>query len=59
MYGPATVLVYTIGKGVHSFFLDPSLGEFILAQENIQIPNHGSVYSVNEGNFIPVDIVEP
>lgn len=51
LYGPATVLVYTIGKGVHSFFLDPSLGEFILAQENIQIPCHGSVYSVNEGNF--------
>ncbi len=51
LYGPATVLVYTIGKGVHSFFLDPSLGEFILAQENITIPDHGSVYSVNEGNF--------
>ena len=51
LYGPATVLVYTLGKGVHSFFLDPSLGEFILAQENIQIPSHGSIYSVNEGNF--------
>ncbi|BAQ59876.1 fructose-1,6-bisphosphatase [Geminocystis sp. NIES-3708] len=51
LYGPATVLVYTIGQGVHSFFLDPSLGEFILAQENIKIPDHGSVYSVNEGNF--------
>ncbi len=51
LYGPATILVYTLGKGVHSFFLDPSLGEFILAQENIQIPAHGSVYSVNEGNF--------
>jgi fructose-1,6-bisphosphatase I len=51
LYGPATVLVYTIGKGVHSFFLDPSLGEFILAQENIRIPDHGPIYSVNEGNF--------
>ncbi|MEO1621615.1 MAG: class 1 fructose-bisphosphatase, partial [Cyanobacteria bacterium J06632_3] len=29
----------------------PSLGEFILADENIQIPTHGSNYSVNEGNF--------
>lgn len=55
LYGPATVLVYTIGKGVHSFFLDPSLGEFILAEENIKIPNHGSVYSVNEGNFCKWD----
>ncbi|GAX39327.1 fructose-1,6-bisphosphatase [Tolypothrix sp. NIES-4075] len=51
LYGPSTMLVYTIGKGVHSFTLDPSLGEFILTEENIQIPAHGSVYSVNEGNF--------
>jgi fructose-1,6-bisphosphatase I len=51
LYGPSTILVYTIGRGVHSFNLDPSLGEFILSQENIQIPEHGGVYSVNEGNF--------
>ncbi|EAZ93185.1 class 1 fructose-bisphosphatase [Crocosphaera chwakensis] len=51
VYGPSTMLVYSIGHGVHSFLLDPSLGEFILAQENIQIPDHGPVYSTNEGNF--------
>ncbi|MDC0835133.1 fructose-bisphosphatase [Leptolyngbya valderiana BDU 20041] len=51
LYGPSTVLVYSIGNGVHAFTLDPSLGEFILWQENIQVPNHGAVYSVNEGNF--------
>ena len=51
LYGPSTVLVYTLGKGVHSFILDPSLGEFILAEENITIPKHGPVYSVNEGNY--------
>ncbi|NRB06193.1 MAG: class 1 fructose-bisphosphatase [Richelia sp.] len=51
LYGPSTMLVYTIGNGVHSFTLDPSLGEFILTEENIRIPEHGSVYSVNEGNF--------
>jgi len=51
LYGPSTVLVYTLGKGVHSFILDPSLGEFILAEENITIPQHGPVYSVNEGNY--------
>jgi len=51
LYGPSTVLVYSIGHGVHSFVLDPSLGEFILADENIKIPEHGPVYSVNEGNF--------
>jgi fructose-1,6-bisphosphatase I len=51
LYGPSTMLVYTIGKGVHSFTLDPSLGEFILTEENMKIPSHGAVYSVNEGNF--------
>jgi len=51
LYGPSTVLIYSVGTGVHAFTLDPSLGEFILAVENIQIPEHGPVYSVNEGNF--------
>jgi fructose-1,6-bisphosphatase I len=51
LYGPSTMLVYSLGTGVHSFILDPSLGEFILAQEKIQIPKHGPIYSTNEGNF--------
>jgi fructose-1,6-bisphosphatase I len=51
LYGPSTMLVYSIGKGVHAFTLDPSLGEFILSAEKIIIPDHGAIYSVNEGNF--------
>jgi fructose-1,6-bisphosphatase I len=51
LYGPSTMLVYSLGTGVHAFTLDPSLGEFILSHENIQTPEHGSIYSVNEGNF--------
>jgi len=51
LYGPSTMLVYSIGCGVHAFILDPSLGEFILAAENIKVPPHGPTYSVNEGNF--------
>lgn len=51
LYGPTTVMVYSIGHGVHSFTLDPSLGEFILTAENIRLPEHGPNYSVNEGNF--------
>lgn len=51
LYGPSTMLVYSLGQGVHCFVLDPSLGEFILAQENVQIPEHGPIYSTNEGNF--------
>jgi fructose-1,6-bisphosphatase I len=51
LYGPSTMLVYSIGTGVHAFTLDPSLGEFILSSENIKMPDHGPIYSVNEGNF--------
>jgi fructose-1,6-bisphosphatase I len=51
LYGPSTLLVYSIGRGVHAFTLDPSLGEFILSEENITVPDHGPTYSVNEGNF--------
>lgn len=51
LYGPSTMLVYTLGKGVFAFTLDPSLGEFILSNEHVRIPEHGPIYSVNEGNF--------
>ncbi len=51
LYGASTMLVYSLGNGVHSFTLDPSLGEFILAEENMKIPEKGSVYSLNEGNY--------
>jgi fructose-1,6-bisphosphatase I len=50
MYGPSTVLVVASGNGVHEFTLDPSLGEYLLSRENIQIPPKGAVYSANEGN---------
>ena len=51
IYGSSTMLVYTTGTGVHGFTLDPSLGEFILSHENIQIPEPCKIYSVNEGNY--------
>jgi fructose-1,6-bisphosphatase I len=49
------MLVYSIGRGVHAFTLDPSLGEFILSSENIRLPDHGPIYSINEGNFWQCD----
>ena len=51
IYGSSTMLVYTTGSGVHGFTLDPSIGEFILSHEDIQIPESCRIYSVNEGNF--------
>jgi fructose-1,6-bisphosphatase I len=50
IYGSSTLLVYTAGRGVHGFTLDPTVGEFLLSHENIQIPKRGAIYSVNEGN---------
>ena len=46
--GSSTVMAYTAGNGVHMFTLDPSIGAFLLAQENIQMPKAARVYSVNE-----------
>lgn len=51
IYGTSTMFVYTTGQGVHGFTLDPSVGEFLLSNENIKIPEKGKFYSVNEGNF--------
>ena len=50
IYGSSTMFVYTTGKRVHGFTLDPSVGEFFLSHPNIQIPERGAMYSVNEGN---------
>ncbi|GJL56845.1 MAG: fructose-1,6-bisphosphatase class 1 [Nitrospirales bacterium] len=50
LYGTSTVFVYTCGKGVHQFTLEPELGEFFLTAKNIRMPSHGKIYSVNEGN---------
>ncbi len=49
IYGSSTMLVYTTGNGVHGFTLDPTIGEFLLSHEDIQIPVQGATYSVNEG----------
>ena len=51
IYGSSTVLVYTTGKGVDGFTLDPSIGEFCLSHPGLTIPKDGRVYSVNESNY--------
>lgn len=58
IYGSSTMLVYTVGRGVNGFMLDPSLGEFCLSHPNIKTPASGKIYSINEGNYekFPVGI---
>ena len=52
VYGSSTMLVYTTGHGVNGFTYDPSLGVFCLSHENIQIPQTGKIYSINEGQYL-------
>ena len=58
IYGSSTMLVYTVGRGLNGFTLDPSLGEFCLSHPNIKTPASGKIYSINEGNYekFPVGI---
>jgi len=50
MYGPATTLVYTVGRGTHGFTLAPETGEFLLTHPDMRIPRRGKAYGINEGN---------
>jgi len=51
IYGSSTMLVYTTGKGVNGFTLDPSIGEFCLSHPDMKIPKEGTIYSINEGYY--------
>jgi fructose-1,6-bisphosphatase I len=46
------MLVFTTGKGVYGFTLDPNVGEYQLSHPGIKIPSRGKVYAVNEGNYL-------
>lgn len=52
VYGSSTMLVYTTGRGVNGFTLDPSIGEFCLSHPEMRVPETGVIYSINEGNYI-------
>jgi fructose-1,6-bisphosphatase I len=52
VYGSSTMMVYTTGKGVNGFTLDPSIGEFCLSHPDMSIPKDGSIYSINEGYYV-------
>jgi fructose-1,6-bisphosphatase I len=49
IYSPSTMFVYSTGRGVHGFTLDPNIGEFLLSHPNLHIPARGGYYSVDHG----------
>lgn len=51
VYGSSTMMVYTTGKGVNGFTLDPSIGEFCLSHPQMKIGQDPHMYSINEGNY--------
>lgn len=51
LYGSSTMMAYTTGLGVSTFTLDPSIGEFFLADGDVKIPEVGPYYSINEGSY--------
>ncbi|HEY0887531.1 MAG TPA: class 1 fructose-bisphosphatase [Ramlibacter sp.] len=50
IYGPATMLVLTVGNGVAGFTLDPQLGEFMLTHPHLQVPADTREFAINASN---------
>ena len=50
IYGPATMLVITVGNGVAGFTLDHNVGEFKLTHPNIRVPADAQEFAINSSN---------
>jgi len=50
IYGPQTMLVLTVGSGVHGFTLDPLLGEFVLTHPALAVPAETREFAINASN---------
>lgn len=52
VYGTSTMLVYTTGKGVNGFTLNPAIGTYYLSHPKMKHPDMGKIYSINEANYV-------
>jgi fructose-1,6-bisphosphatase I / sedoheptulose-1,7-bisphosphatase len=50
LYGPATMLVLTLGQGTHGFTLDRKTGEFVLTHAAMQVPEDTAEFAINASN---------
>ena len=50
VYGPVTMLVLTVGNGVHGFTLDPMLGEFKLTHRDMRVAEDTHEFAINASN---------
>lgn len=51
IYGSSTILVYSMGQGVHGFTLDLTENDYLLSHHNIKTPKKTNQFSLNYGNF--------
>lgn len=50
LYGPATMLVMTTGKGTHFYVLDRTHGGFLLVERNVSIAEDTNEFAINMAN---------
>jgi fructose-1,6-bisphosphatase len=50
LYGPCTMLVVSLGRGVHGFTLDREIGDFVLTHPDLRIPDAARELAVNPSN---------
>lgn len=50
IYGPTTMLVLSVGRGVHGFTLDREIGEFMLTHPDMRVPDRADEFAINASN---------
>jgi len=50
LYGPASVMILTLGNGVTEFTLDPESGKFLITKPSVEIPADTSEFAINASN---------
>lgn len=56
LYGPCTVLMLSIGDGLHQFTLNDAFDDFILTSSNVHIPENGATYCIDEAHTNEYDV---
>jgi fructose-1,6-bisphosphatase I len=51
LYGSATMLMLSVGKGVQLFALNSATATYMSVNNNVQLPSMGKIYSMNQGNL--------
>ena len=50
IYGPQTLLVFTVGDGILKFSLNAETNQFVSIDSNSKIPNQSQEYAINSSN---------